>query len=500
MKKVFVLNNSIKIQYPVIFGLLLFISILLVSFLNFVSLGRFYLYHKEQVLINSYKQIDRVAGSGNIESDSFDTALKTTSSINNIDVLILDSNAETIKSTDLNPKMMTSRLLEYIFSGTDDAETLYKDGKIQIQKIHDYKVGLDYLELWGVLSDDNLILMRTPVQSIQEATSIANRVLVICGTIIALLGFIVIWTVSNKLTKPIMNLVEISEKMTRLDFSEKYCKGKGNEIDELGEHINSLSENLEKTIGELKKANIELKKDIEQKNELDEMRKEFISNVSHELKTPIALIQGYAEGLKDCVADDEESREFYCDVIIDEASRMNKLVRGLLDLTQLEFGNDRVEIAHFNIVELIINCVASFDIMIKNDNIKIYMPDPSTEVFVWSDEFKIQQIMTNYLSNAIHYVKGNEKIIKIFMEKKDNLLRVSVYNSGDPIPENIIPNLWDKFYKADKARTREYGGSGIGLSIVKASMEAMGRDYGVINHNDGVEFWFEVDANDTIRS
>jgi len=490
------LKHSIRVQYPLIFGLLLFAAILLVSFLNFMTLGRLYLYHKEKVLINAYNTIDQYSTGGSIESDDFDTVLKTTASVNNIEVLILDSDTETLKCTDRDPAFLTRRLLEYIFGGADELEPIYKEANFQIQKNNDYRMGLDYLELWGVLSSNNLIIMRTPVQSIVEASTIANRLLLISGFIIAILGFFVIWTVSHKLTKPIMNLVSISEKMTKLDFSEKYKAGKGNEIDELGEHINLLSQNLEKTILELKEANTELKKDIDKKTQLDEMRKEFISNVSHELKTPIALIQGYAEGLKDCVADDEESREFYCEVIADEAGRMNKLVRGLLDLTELEFGHDNVVLAHFNVIELIDNCVSSFDIVIKSNNIKVMLEKPSDELMVWADEFKVQQIMTNYLSNAINYVKGEDKIIKISLVKLENILRISVFNTGDAIPDDVLPNLWTKFYKADKARTREYGGSGIGLSIVKASMEAMGQAYGVENHEDGVEFWFELDAGE----
>ncbi len=260
--------------------------------------------------------------------------------------------------------------------------------------------------------------------------------------------------------------------------------------------MNRLSDKLEGTIGELKSANVKLQSDIEKKIEIDEMRKEFLSNVSHELKTPIALIQGYAEGLKDCVNDDPESRDFYCDVIADEAGRMNKLVKSLLDLNELEFGDRKVEIEHFDLMELIRNCTESMDILIKQNGITLSIPDEKS-VQVWADEFKCEQVLSNYLSNAIHYAAG-EKIVKITVTRNGDVVRVGVYNSGENIPEDVIPNLWTKFYKADKARTREYGGSGIGLSIVKASMEAMGGDFGVENLPDGVDFWFELDGSNTL--
>ena len=486
-------RHSIKRQYPIIFGLLLFGAIVLISFFNFVFLGRFYTYHKEKVLLDSYKTIDSAAVSGTIESSDFDQTLKTAAAINNVDVLIIDSDTETIKSTEIDARPLTSKLLEYVFKGTGDNALIYSDDKAQILRTKDKSLGLEFLELWGVLSTGELILLRTPIQSIQEAASLANRLLFLCGFGISLLGFTVIWMVSSRLTKPIMNLVAISEKMTQLDFSQKYVNTGENEIDELGSHINILSDNLEKTIVELKSANNELQKDIAKKTEVDEMRKDFISNVSHELKTPIALIQGYAEGLKDCVADDEESRAFYCDVIMDEASRMNKLVRSLLDLIEIESGLNNVEIAHFDIIELICNCALSFEILMKNESITLKLPQ-NGPIYVWADEFKVEQILTNYISNAMIHA-SMEKIIDIKVVKSDNIARISVFNTGSPIPQEEIPNLWTKFYKIDKARTRRYGGSGIGLSIVKASMDAMGHAYGVENHENGVEFWFELDAN-----
>ena len=225
---------------------------------------------------------------------------------------------------------------------------------------------------------------------------------------------------------------------------------------------------------------------------VDEMRKEFLSNVTHELKTPIALIQGYAEGLKDNITEDLESREFYCDVIIDEASKMNKMVKKLLTLNQLEFGNGMVEMERFDIVALVRSVLESSDILIKQNEIQLLFQQ-SEPMDVWADEYMIEEVVTNYLTNAIHYAT-NEKVIDIRVRKNENTVRVSVFNTGDPIPEADIDKIWIKFYKVDKARTREYGGNGIGLSIVKAIMEAHNKRYGVINHSNGVEFWFELDG------
>ena len=260
----------------------------------------------------------------------------------------------------------------------------------------------------------------------------------------------------------------------------------------LGSNFNRMSEQLEKTVSELKRANNQLQKDIEQKEKIEDMRNEFLGNVSHELKTPIALIQGYAEGLKEGVNDDPESREFYCDVIMDEAGKMNRMVRNLLTLNQLEFGSDEVQFERFDIVSLVRGVIASCEILIQQADATVdFIADE--KLFVWADEFKTEQVMRNYLTNAIHHVE-NERRIEVRIVSVDGKARVTVFNSGKPIPEEDLPKLWDKFYKVDKAHTREYGGNGIGLSIVKAIMESFHQKYGVRNFDNGVAFWFELDA------
>jgi signal transduction histidine kinase len=115
-------------------------------------------------------------------------------------------------------------------------------------------------------------------------------------------------------------------------------------------------------------------------------------------------------------------------------------------------------------------------------------------IYVWADEFKTEEVIMNYYTNALNHLDG-ECVIEIKLEKIDDKVRVSVFNTGEPIPEDSIDHIWEKFYKVDKARTREYGGSGVGLSIVKAIMDSMHQEYGVRNYDNGVEFWFELECN-----
>lgn len=250
--------------------------------------------------------------------------------------------------------------------------------------------------------------------------------------------------------------------------------------------MNEMSEKLEQTISELKAANIELQRDIAERRKIDDMRKEFLSHVSHELKTPIALIQGYAEGLKDDMCDDKESRDFYTDVIIDESHKMNTMVKRLLTLNEIEFGDTKLNIERFELVGFVNSILASTKILAEEKGAEIIFEE-EPPVYVWADEYMIEEVFTNYLTNAIHYVR-KDGVIRISFKPMGNDIRVCVYNQGDWIAEEDIGRVFEKFYKADKARTREYGGNGIGLSIVAATMEAHGKKYGVENVADGVLF------------
>ena len=264
----------------------------------------------------------------------------------------------------------------------------------------------------------------------------------------------------------------------------------------MGKSINLLSEKLEATIQQLRTSNVELEKDIEEKSKIEEMRTQFISDVSHELKTPIALIQGYAEGLVENVNSDEENRQFYANVILDEANKMDKLVKQLLELMKLEYGKREFENENFNIVELIKEVIRKSKVMLDEKNIEVRMDVPE-EIMVFADDFYIEQVITNYFTNAIKHAKEifGEKYIQIRIEnnKKNDKVRIYVFNTGDNIDEENLQRIWRRFYKIDSSRNRDDGGTGIGLSLVKAIMNNYNNEYGVINKDTGVEFYFDLD-------
>lgn len=489
-------TQSLTWQMAVIIIGLVAGTVFLCWFLNNTFLERYYIAHKQNSMLEGYESIDDAATKGILEKQEYDVTFENLCANGNITVLIIGPDRTIVRSSANDNQGIMIQFMDLIFDGGNaKTTTLEKSDNYVLQKQTDERLNSEYLVLWGTLSDGNFIMMRTALESIRESASISNRFMGYVGLLAILISAVIVIFVSKGITTPILELTNISKRMTELDFDIKYQSRKKytNEIDELGMHINNLSEALERTISELKGANNQLKLDIEKKTQIDEMRKEFLSNVSHELKTPLALIQGYAEGLKECINDDAESRDFYCEVIMDEADKMNQMVKKLLTLNQLEFGNDKVVIERFDMTELIKGVLNSTTILMMQNGITVEFLEDEP-MYVWADEFKIEEVMTNYLSNVVNHADLNKRI-KIFYTKKADCVRISVFNTGEPIPEEDIDNIWIKFYKVDKARTREYGGSGIGLSIVKAIMESLNRECGVINHEDGVEFWLELDTN-----
>ena len=401
---------------------------------------------------------------------------------------------------DIDDKKDHKKRLEDIIdmSGTSLVENrtiISSNDNYTLQKVYDERLGDYYLEIWGTLDNGYSIILRTPIQGIKDNVNISTTLIKYVGGAILAVGIIAAFVVSTYITRPIKQLSNIAEKMSEMDFDARYEGSDKGEIGLLGKSMNNMSEKLEQNIAELKKANLELKKDIDKKEKLEIMRTDFLSNVSHELKTPIALIQGYAEGLKEGITDDPESMEFYCDVIMDEANKMNTMVKRLLTLNQIEFGNDEPEMERFDINELIASVADANAIRAGQKNMSIVFDNRNEHNYVWADEYKTEEVLTNYISNALNHCDG-KRAIEVRTEKSENggTITVTVYNSGKNIADEDLERIWEKFYKTDKARTREYGGNGIGLSIVKAIMDSMGQEYGVRNVSDGVEFWFNLDC------
>ena len=511
-------KHSVRIKMIVLTFAAIFGTVALCVVLNNSLLVKYYEKSKQETLGAVYEEIDRLTATldaGTVSEE--ETAVLSEEQQLELDILCTRSNVTALIGEDLSRVAAPHDIIKYFFGSGGEKDQ--EDGVIRdllgdyyfpgfgqkveekeleletesysIFSLYDSRMRSKYIELVGYLQNGDIILMRSNVETMQESVKVANKFLVYVGLVSAVIISVIMFFVSRRFTKPILKLAELSKEMSELNFDVKYEAKSKDEFGTLGNSMNVLSEKLEKTISELKSANNELQVDIERKTRAEEVRKDFLSNVTHELKTPIALIQGYAEGLKDNINDSPEDREFYCDVIIDEAAKMNALVKKLLTLNQLEYGTTPLDFSRFDLTSVIRAVLGASEILAIQKEVTVSFSE-TKPIYVWADEYMVEEVLTNYISNAFHHVDG-EKRIDVKIIPAGNRVRVSVFNTGGQIPEEDIDNVWIKFYKVDKARTREYGGSGIGLSIVKAIMEAHNQAYGVKNHTSGVEFWFELD-------
>ena len=525
---------KVKTQLMIVFSGLLFMLIASFLLLNINFLKSYYLRDKEKQFQEMYEALNQATVDGDLADEDTYMELVHLAEKYNLSFLVSDASSGIFYTNVHDKDSLSNQMLRYYIEqdflqgqdelslddsteGEDDQsqgetntgkteESQSKKGpedkegnsKKIISSEDNYSLiqtkdpvnNTDYLEMYGKCQDESAFIVRSPLESIEESVAISNQFFIAIGCTLMVIILFFAWLFARRLTAPIKELADLSDRMADLDFEAKYTSGGKDEIGELGDNFNRMSEKLESTISELKKANNSLKKDIQQKEQMEEMRNEFLGNVSHELKTPIALIQGYAEGLKEGISDDPEDQAYYCDVIMDEADKMNQMVKNLLTLNQLEFGEDDLVFEKFDITEIIRSVLSNMQIMAHQDEAKVIFRQDEP-VYVWADAFKVEQVIRNYVSNAFHHLDG-EKVIEVKIKQEDAKARISVFNTGVPIPQEDLEHIWDKFYKVDKAHTREYGGNGIGLSIVKAIMRSLHQDYGVKNYDNGVEFWFEL--------
>lgn len=511
---------SITWRFTCIFVGVISFFLLAVIGANTFLLERYYAKEKVRVLENAYLTVDSMIrqadGSGEGVEALFpedysagDSATETAATryirslteSGNISVIIVDTKTDHSFTSAVNSDFLMKRLAASIFGNRGQGGRLLRRFEnYSIEQSLDRSGGGGYLESWGYFSDNTTsFIMSMPMSSLREPVAFFNRFLLLLGIFALLLSTVIVYLTSRQMTKPINALARLSERMSKLDFSARYCGASEDELGTLGHAMNEMSERLEKTIAELKTANNELQSDIENKRRIDERRQEFVANVSHELKTPIALIQGYAEGLMDGLAEEPESRDYYCGVIVDEAKKMNRMVRELMNLSAIEQGKELPEFSLFPLRRIVEEVLSSSRLVLEQKGAKLEVDIPE-DLKVWADPFQLEEVVTNYLSNALNHLEEPNQI-SIYTEKEgEEKISLHVMNTGRQIPEESLGHIWEKFYKVDKAHTRSYGGSGIGLSIVKAIADAHHQSCGVKNTRTGVNFWFTLDREKSGRA
>lgn len=371
-----------------------------------------------------------------------------------------------------------------------DIDTVLKNGYELIDTYNEH-LNSEFYSLAFLLSGSQIMIMDVPRTAIADSVMIAQKFFLLLSGILFLIGSVFAIYLSQRLSKPIVRLNTVAQNMIDLKFNDYYKENRQDEIGALGKSFNLLSTKLKNTISQLSNANERLQEDISVIEKSEKMREEFVSSASHELKTPVAIIQGYAMSLKEMDENDENQKKHYLDVIIAESERIDHMVKDLLNLSELENSFTKLNLKAFDLASLLDEVLYKFNQMIKEKGVTV---DNNNLVIakVMADQDKIEQVLRNYLSNALHHVK-NENMIRVDLIEMGKTYQLRIFNTGDPILKEKLNEIWSAFYKVDKSRSREYGGTGLGLTIVKRICELHEFEYGVENLENGVVFWVDID-------
>lgn len=390
----------------------------------------------------------------------------------------------TVYGSDIDQNM--ARKYELVTSGD-----IGVDRHLEIQRDPNSSLQMEYIVYISTLEDGHTVRaykMKTPMD---EGARIVIQIIVYASIGLIFFAIIVIRIFSKRFTRPLETISETAHAMATLDFSQRCPPARTREIALLADSLNDMSEVLSLTIDDLKQKNKKLQDDYEKEKTLENLRWDFITGVSHELKTPIAIIQGYAEGLELFVDSDVEAAKQYAQIIRGETGRMSTLVVKLLEIIKYDSGDYQIS------RDVLYLRAAVQDWFDRNSNLLTeknitYRNEVSENYVGIGDSLLIGSVINNYLSNAVSHVEDRREIV-VSGEDLGDLYRIYVFNTGKNIADKDIDKIWDSFYRADKSLSRAEGRFGLGLTIVSSIQKLHNRAFGVENMPDGVRFWFDVE-------
>jgi len=479
--------------------ILLIISLVGIGLLiNLFFLETFYIHQKTIKIKNSSQELKVLYGQKN--KDQLISFVDTLEKSHGFSIEVLSLSGSTLYSTlkgDSKEKLRSIDEFEDLQNKPNVSENGMNRLKSELKKTTFYvtktnlkSIDLEFLLVGSKLDRNKILIIRTPITAINESVEIYNYFLIYIGLALLCVGTVIGLIMAKSFTKPILEISSMAKEMTSLSFSRKWNRNRKDELGQLGYSMNELSNIISDFIEKLNIKNKTLMNELEEKVKFEKKRRTFISNVSHELKTPITIIQSYTEGLQVGVNQTEEEQQEYLDIIMDEANKMEKMVYDLLNLSTLQ--NSKMEV-HYEEVDLnqLVNEMMKLYSPQFNENHIVFQHEQTDIKPIMTDRIKLVQIMSNYINNALTHVNA-KKQITISVKERENTYRISVFNSGEMIPESEIESIWESFYRADLARNRTNGNVGLGLSIVKELAIMIRANVGVENEEDGVSFWIEL--------
>lgn len=492
------MKNSISKKISrITFGLILLVLCITFCYQT-IFFEDFYLKKKTESLLLNVKRFKTMYSYQIYNNNTLADALKDYEEKNNSRIAIFSQNGELKYLSNYNESIEDINTLtsfcKDLLSDKDLINEVVSDDKVKstifsTSNANNKKIGI-VAPMSLQRKNDSILISVSSIQPITEASTVIKSFY-----LYFLVGFIIVALLLSKIyskliSKPLININNIAKKMSLLDFDAKCEETSDDEIGNLAKTLNFLSSNLKKSLDDLKEKNNQLEQDIEKERTLEKMRKDFVASVSHDLKTPLGIIRGYAEGLKDGIVTGEQSI-IYINTIIEETEKMDLLLKNMLQLSQLESETISTSIESFNIIRLLRSMINKFSLEASSKNLKIELIAPMEYSYVKADVLKIEQVIQNLLSNAIKYTPPSNKII-VSVKDDNEYYSISIENKNAHIPENEIDNIFLKFYRLDKSGDRSKNSFGLGLSIVKRILELHNSDFSLINTSDGVLFTFTL--------
>jgi two-component system, OmpR family, sensor histidine kinase VanS len=392
--------------------------------------------------------------------------------------------------------LIDDALLEWMQEAEQDLTRLQKGSPVQMSWTDKWS-GVDYVVLVRLLSEegqrDRYLFVMTSMQPVGEAVGTLKRYFIYIAPIIVVLVIILSLIYSRMVSRPLVQLNHSAARLAKLDFSAQAEIRSKDEFGELSRSMIVLSQNLDEALKELTRTNTKLQEDVEEKLRSEQLRKELIANISHELKTPLGIVKGFAEGLQDGVADDK--RERYLAFIVNETDRMNALIMDMLELSKFEVKAIRLQPRSFSLTDLIQQAADSFTRQLEDKRLLVDIHYGQEEAIVQADSRRVEQVVLNLLSNAIRHAEENSVVTIRFLRMSPGKVTTIIENAGKPISKADMGRIWDQFYRAERSRDRKFGGTGLGLAIVKHILELHESEYDVMNTDRGVAFYFTLNES-----
>ncbi|WP_343210327.1 HAMP domain-containing sensor histidine kinase [Anaerolentibacter hominis] len=490
MKKAF---GTIRSKIMGIIALILLCIMAVLFFINFSFSNTYYLQRRSNALEHTYQDLVQLS------TDNPDVPLNTLLSgyENDTDahILVADSSYRCIfdnRQYKSNGDPADSLNNTFNFERFKDLYSTSPFASVRKNENKDID-STRYLQLFGIIPHQDqtfYVVLRSSLTAIAKTRGEVNWYMTLLSAAAFSVGAVLIYLVAKRMSEPVVEIEQVANRIASLDFSVRARTGRSkDELGQLANSINIMADNLEQTIGELKEKNHLLQEDNEYRRKIDEMRRDFVANVSHELKTPLSVLTGYTEILKNTT--DEIDRDYYYDVILDETQKMNRLISDLMDLSGIEHGLKSLEVERTDLTSIAAELLEKNRILFdeRSLHLEYSLPGPC---YVMGNELYLRQAMNNFLMNAVAYTKKDGTIRAEIRSTEDQVV-FSVYNDGMPISNKLMENIWDGFYRGDRARTRTAGDHmGLGLYIVRTIIEAHHGSYGVQNEEHGITFYFSL--------